>query len=59
MTMRAVPMPLIFAPIMLRQLARSTTSGSSAQLSSTVVPLASVAAIITFSVPVTVTMSKL
>ena len=53
-----VPAPLIFAPIALRHSARSTTSGSRAAFSSTVTPSASVAAIITFSVPVTVTMSN-
>ena len=46
------------APIAIRQWARSTTSGSIAQFSSTVVPLASAAAISTFSVPVTVIMSN-
>ena len=58
-TIRLVPAPSICAPMAIRQLARSTISGSSAQLSSTVVPRASAAAISTFSVPVTVTMSKL
>ena len=56
--MRWVPAPSMCAPIAIRQLARSTTSGSIAQFSSTVVPLASAAAISTFSVPVTVTMSN-
>jgi hypothetical protein len=46
------------APIAQRQRARSTTSGSRAAFSSTVVPSASVAAISRFSVPVTVTRSK-
>ena len=41
-----------------RQLARSTTSGSRAAFCSTVRPLASAAAIIRFSVPVTLTVSK-
>ena len=52
-----VPMPLIFAPIFTRHSAKSTTSGSTAQFSNTVVPSASVAAISRFSVPPTVTMS--
>ena len=55
--MRSVPAPSIRAPIALRQLARSTTSGSRAAFSITVSPSASAAAIIRFSVPVTVTMS--
>jgi hypothetical protein len=46
------------APIAFRQLARSTTSGSCAAFSMTVVPSASAAAIMMFSVPVTVTMSN-
>ena len=46
------------APMAIRQWARSTTSGSIAQFSSTVVPLARAAAISTFSVPVTVIMSN-
>ena len=41
-----------------RKLARSTTSGSRAAFSMTVSPSASVAAIIRFSVPVTVTVSS-
>ena len=45
------------APIAMRQRARSTTSGSRAAFSSTVSPSASEAAIIRFSVPVTVTVS--
>ena len=57
MTMRDVPAPSIFAPSALRHSARSVTSGSIAAFSSTVVPSASVAAAMTFSVPVTVTMS--
>ena len=56
--MVAVPIPLIFAPIATSILAKSTTSGSRAQLPSTVVPLAIAAAIMTFSVPPTVTISK-
>ena len=54
----SVPAPAMRAPIATRQRARSTTSGSRAAFSSTVVPSASVAAIIRFSVPVTVTMSN-
>src|SRR5579883_2310701 len=54
----SVPAPWIFAPIATRQLARSTTSGSRAAFSMTVSPSASVAAIIRFSVPVTVTVSS-
>jgi len=57
-TMRSVPAPEIFAPIAPRQRARSTISGSRAAFSSVVVPEASVAAIIRFSVPVTVTTSN-
>ncbi len=55
--MTSVPAPLTRAPIALRQFARSTTSGSRAAFASTVVPSASAAAIIRFSVPVTVTSS--
>ncbi len=58
MVIREVPAPSILAPSALRQSARSVTSGSIAAFSSTVVPSARVAAAITFSVPVTVTMSK-
>ena len=58
MTMRSVPAPEIFAPIAIRHAARSTTSGSRAALSSVVTPSASAAAIIRFSVPVTVTTSN-
>ena len=53
----SVPAPVTFAPIAFRQFARSTTSGSRAAFSMTVVPSARVAAIIRFSVPVTVTRS--
>ena len=53
-TIRRVPAPLIFAPIALRKSARSSTSGSAAADSITVTPSASVAAIITLSVPSTV-----
>ena len=49
-----LPAPTIFAPIALRKLAKSTTSGSQAALSITVIPSASVAAIITLAVPSTV-----
>ena len=56
--MRAVPAPLILAPMASRHCARSITSGSRAALSSTVMPSASVAAINRFSVPVTVTTSN-
>ncbi len=52
--MRSVPAPSIFAPILLRKFARSTTSGSHAAPSMTVTPSASTAAIITLSVPSTV-----
>ena len=58
MTMRSVPAPSMRAPIAVRQRARSTISGSRAAFSSVVVPCASVAAIIRFSVPVTVTTSN-
>ena len=53
----SLPAPSMFAPIALRQFARSTTSGSRAAFSMTVVPSARQAAIIRFSVPVTVTRS--
>ena len=49
-----VPAPSIFAPILLRKFARSTTSGSHAAPSMTVTPSANTAAIITLSVPRTV-----
>ena len=58
MTMRSVPAPLILAPMAIRKFARSTTSGSRAAFSITVSPSASAAAIIRFSVPVTVTVSS-
>ena len=45
-----VPAPLTFAPILFRKLARSTISGSSAAFSMVVVPSASTAAIMMFSV---------
>ena len=54
-TMRAVPAPVIFAPILFRQSATSPISGSRAAFSITVVPLASAAAIIAVWVPPTVT----
>ena len=54
-----VPAPEIFAPHVLRQLARSTISGSIAALSIMVVPSASTAAIIRFSVAPTDTISML
>ena len=57
-TILSVPAPVIFAPMEMRKFARSTTSGSRAAFSSTVSPSASVAAIIRFSVPVTVTVSS-
>jgi hypothetical protein len=56
-TIVLVPAPEIWPPIALMQLARSTTSGSCAAFSMTVVPQASAAAIMMFSVPVTVTKS--
>jgi hypothetical protein len=52
------PAPLILAPIFIKQLVKSTTSGSFAALRIVVVPSAKQAAIITFSVPVTLTGSK-
>ena len=54
MIKRRVPAPSIFAPILLKKFARSTTSGSCAAPSITVVPSASTAAIMTLSVPRTV-----
>ena len=56
--MREVPAPEMRAPILDRQLARSTISGSRAAFSITVVPSASVAAISATWVPLTVTMGK-
>ena len=55
MTMRGVPAPVTFAPILFRQSATSTISGSRAAFSMIVVPFASVAAIIATWVPLTVT----
>ena len=49
-----LPAPVIFAPMEMRKSARSTTSGSQAALSMTVMPTASVAAIIKLAVPKTV-----
>ena len=57
MVILLVPAPSIFAPMPCKQAARSTTSGSCAAFSMAVVPFASVAAIIRFSVPVTETVS--
>ncbi len=54
MVTRLVPAPSILAPIELRKLARSTTSGSQAADSMMVVPLARTAAIMRLSVPRTV-----
>ena len=54
MWMTSVPAPSTSAPILLRTRPSSSTSGSRAQLTSVVRPLASAAAIIRFSVPVTV-----
>ena len=56
-SMRSVPAPSMRAPMAARSRARSATSGSRAAFSSTVVPSASAAAIMRFSVPVTVTRS--
>ena len=58
MTMRPVPAPSIRAPIVVRHCARSMISGSIAAFSSTVRPSARVAAISTFSVAPTLTMSN-
>ena len=49
----------MFAPIFIRQLARSRTSGSRAAFCMIVVPSAKLAAIMTFSVAVTLTGSKI
>ncbi len=56
--MTVLPAPEMRAPMRLRKAARSTTSGSRAAFSITVVPDARVAAIMRFSVPVTVTVSS-
>ena len=52
------PAPSMFAPIFIKQLARSTTSGSLAAFSMVVMPSAKHEAMITFSVAVTLTGSK-
>src|ERR1700682_3305681 len=54
----SVPIPWIRAPILPRNVARSTTCGSRAALWMVVMPSAVAAAIIRFSVPVTVGMSR-
>jgi hypothetical protein len=56
--MIAVPAPVTLAPILFSTTPRSSTSGSRAAFSMTVRPLASAAAIIRFSQPVTVGMSR-
>jgi len=53
-----VPAPSMAAPIADSSAARSSTSGSQAALRITVSPSARQAAIMTFSVPVTVTVSN-
>ncbi len=58
MVMVSVPAPVIFAPTVFKNLARSTTSGSRAAFLIMVVPSAQAAAIIKFSVPVTVIASN-
>ena len=58
MVMSVVPAPRMRAPILLSTRAISSTSGSQAAFSRVVQPLANAAAIIRFSVPVTVTMSN-
>ena len=58
MTIREVPAPEILAPILMRQSATSTISGSRAAFSITVSPLASEAAIKAVCVPPTVTFGK-
>ena len=57
-SMRSVPAPWIRAPIAVSRRARSGISGSRAAFSRMVVPSARAAAIMRFSVPVTVTRSK-
>ena len=57
-TTRSVPAPSIFAPMAVRQAARSEISGSRAAFSNTVVPWARLAAIIRFSVAPTETVGK-
>ena len=56
--MVGVPAPEIFAPMALRQAARSATSGSQAALRITVSPWARAAAMRAVWVPPTVTLSK-
>ena len=56
--MMEVPAPSTRAPILFKTRASSSTSGSRAQLTSVERPSARLAAIIRFSVPVTVGMSK-
>ena len=51
------PAPETLAPIAFKQLAKSTISGSRAAFSIVVMPSANAAAIIKFSVPVTLTVS--
>ena len=53
-----MPAPVIFAPILIRHSATSTTSGSRAAFSITVSPLASEAAISAVCVPPTVTLGN-
>ena len=57
MIKRSVPRPWMLAPILISNSAKSVTSGSRAAFSKTVSPSAKTAAIIKFSVPVTVIMS--
>ena len=54
----SVPAPSMIPPIAIKQRAKSTTSGSRAAFSKTVIPRARTAAINRFSVPVTVTVSN-
>ena len=56
--MTSVPAPLTLAPIAFKKFATSTTCGSLAAFSNTVVPSAKVAAIIRFIVAPTLTTSK-
>ena len=57
-TIREVPAPVIFAPILLRQSATSAISGSRAAFSITVMPWASDAAMSAVWVPPTVTLGN-
>ncbi len=57
-SIRRSPVREIRAPMVVSMAIRSSTSGSSAALSITVVPWAMVAARITFSVPMTVTVGN-